>query len=52
MRVFWEHVRAEGRAAAIERAGFAPERIERFSFPYVGFPIPTKPQILGTAIRA
>ncbi|WP_408609711.1 class I SAM-dependent methyltransferase [Geodermatophilus chilensis] len=43
---------ARDTAAAIQRVGFTLERIERFPFPDVSFPIPTKPQILGTAIRA
>jgi SAM-dependent methyltransferase len=43
---------ARDTAAAIQRVGFTLERIERLPFPDVSFPIPTKPQILGTAIRA
>jgi ubiquinone/menaquinone biosynthesis C-methylase UbiE len=43
---------ARDTAAAIERAGFTLQRIEHFPFPDLRVPIPTKPQILGTAIRA
>ncbi|MGY1603100.1 class I SAM-dependent methyltransferase [Geodermatophilus sp. SYSU D00815] len=39
-------------ATAIEAAGFTVERLERFRFPEVGVPVPTQPQILGTAVRS
>ncbi|MGY1806335.1 class I SAM-dependent methyltransferase [Blastococcus sp. SYSU D00669] len=35
--------------ASIEAAGFTVERLERFAFPEAGPPMPTRPQILGTA---
>ena len=43
---------ARDTAAAIRAARFTLESIEHFSFPDISFPIPTKPQILGTAIRS
>lgn len=39
-------------AAAIEAAGFTLERVERFRFPDARVPMPTAPQILGTALRS
>ena len=42
---------ARDTAAAIQQAGFTIERMEHFPFPDTRIPIPTKPQILGTAIR-
>ena len=38
-------------AAAIAAAGFTVERLERFRFPETQVPMPTAPQILGTAVR-
>jgi ubiquinone/menaquinone biosynthesis C-methylase UbiE len=38
--------------AAIASAGFRIERLERFAFPDNRFPSPTKPQILGTAVKS
>jgi ubiquinone/menaquinone biosynthesis C-methylase UbiE len=38
-------------ASAIERAGFAIERLDRFRFPDAGIPLPTSPHILGVAAR-
>lgn len=38
-------------AAAIEAAGFRIGELERFRFPGTSIPLPTAPQILGTAIR-
>lgn len=43
---------ARDTAAAIEAAGFALERVERFRFPGTRVPFPTAPQILGTALRS
>ncbi|WP_231558423.1 class I SAM-dependent methyltransferase [Modestobacter caceresii] len=40
---------ARDTAATIEQAGFTIERIEHFAFPDARIPLPTKPQILGTA---
>ncbi|MGY1706195.1 class I SAM-dependent methyltransferase [Geodermatophilus sp. SYSU D00697] len=37
--------------AAIEAAGFTVERVERFRFPDSRVPMPTAPQVLGTAVR-
>jgi ubiquinone/menaquinone biosynthesis C-methylase UbiE len=37
--------------AALPRAGFAVERVERFRFPDSRIPLPTAPQVLGTAVR-
>jgi ubiquinone/menaquinone biosynthesis C-methylase UbiE len=42
---------ARNTAAAIEAAGFTIERCERFSFPDARIPVPSKPQVLGTATR-
>lgn len=39
-------------AAAIERAGFAIERLERFRLPDTRVPIPASPHILGVAVAA
>jgi ubiquinone/menaquinone biosynthesis C-methylase UbiE len=38
-------------AAAVVAAGFTVERIERFRFPETRVPMPTSPQVLGTAVR-
>ncbi len=38
-------------AAAIAAAGFTLGRVERFRFPDARLPMPTAPQILGTALR-
>jgi SAM-dependent methyltransferase len=39
--------------AAIEAAGFTIERLERFDFPELAVNLnPTRPQVLGTALRA
>lgn len=38
-------------AAQIAAAGFAVEHLERFRFPDGRVPMPTAPQILGTAVR-
>ncbi|MGY1641927.1 class I SAM-dependent methyltransferase [Geodermatophilus sp. SYSU D00703] len=37
--------------AAVESAGFRVERLERFRFPDARVPMPTAPQVLGTAVR-
>jgi ubiquinone/menaquinone biosynthesis C-methylase UbiE len=37
--------------AAVEGAGFRVERVERFRFPDARVPMPTAPQVLGTAVR-
>src|SRR4051794_19635043 len=37
--------------AAVEGAGFTVERLHRFRFPDSQIPMPTAPQVLGTAIR-
>jgi ubiquinone/menaquinone biosynthesis C-methylase UbiE len=37
--------------AAVEGAGFRIERLERFRFPDATPPMPTAPQVLGTAVR-
>jgi ubiquinone/menaquinone biosynthesis C-methylase UbiE len=37
--------------AAVEGAGFRVERVERFRFPDAQVPMPTAPQVLGTAVR-
>lgn len=37
--------------AAIERAGFAIERLDRFNFPEAGVPHPARPHVLGVARR-
>ena len=37
--------------AEIERAAFAMERLDRFSFPSMRVPFPTSPHVLGTASR-
>jgi ubiquinone/menaquinone biosynthesis C-methylase UbiE len=37
--------------AAIEAAGLTIERLERFRFPDARVPMPTAPQVLGTAVR-
>lgn len=39
-------------AAEIAAAGFTLERVERFRFPDARVPMPTAPQILGTALRS
>jgi ubiquinone/menaquinone biosynthesis C-methylase UbiE len=38
-------------AAAIDRAGFAVERLDRLRFPDSRLPQPTSPHIVGTAVR-
>ena len=38
-------------AGAIEAAGFRLERLDRFPFPKSGPPVPTKPHVLGVAVR-
>jgi ubiquinone/menaquinone biosynthesis C-methylase UbiE len=38
-------------AAAVAAAGFTVERVERFTFPDTRLPLPTKPQVLGVAVR-
>lgn len=38
-------------AAAIERAGFTIDRLDRLRFPEGGVPMPTSPHILGMATR-
>jgi ubiquinone/menaquinone biosynthesis C-methylase UbiE len=38
-------------AAVIDAAGFTIERLERFRFPDARVPMPTAPQVLGTAVR-
>ena len=37
---------------AIAAAGFTIEGLERFAFPQRRLPNPTRPQVLGTAIRS
>ncbi|MGY1593584.1 class I SAM-dependent methyltransferase [Geodermatophilus sp. SYSU D00708] len=37
--------------AAVEGAGFRVERVDRFRFPDAVPPMPTAPQVLGTAVR-
>lgn len=44
---------ARDTVAAIEAAGFTVERLERFEFPELRVNLnPTRPQVLGTAVRA
>ncbi|GAA3772899.1 class I SAM-dependent methyltransferase [Streptomyces chiangmaiensis] len=38
-------------SAAITRAGFAMEQVDRFRAPDLPLPVPTAPHILGTAVR-